>query len=68
MADLPTVLEERVVEDDDVSCRRPRLSEVGVPEEGIAQLAEDAIGEGSTLPNPGEPTQEDFEELFRRAL
>jgi alcohol dehydrogenase len=45
-----------------------RLSEVGVPEESIRQLAEDAMGEGSTLPNPGEPTQEDFEELFRRAL
>ena len=33
-----------------------RLSEVGVPEEGIPQLAEDAMGEGSTLVNPREPT------------
>jgi alcohol dehydrogenase class IV len=45
-----------------------RLSEVGVPEDSIPQLAEDAMGEGSTLPNPREPTQEDFEELFRRVL
>ena len=45
-----------------------RLSEVGVPEEGIPQLAEDAMGEGSTLVNPREPTAEDFVELFHRAL
>ena len=45
-----------------------RLSEMGVPEEGIPQLAADAMGEGSTLPNPREPTEEDFVELFRRAL
>ena len=34
-----------------------RLSEVGVPEEGIPQLAEDAMGEGSTLVNPREPSR-----------
>jgi alcohol dehydrogenase len=45
-----------------------RLSEVGVPEEGIAQLAEDAMGEGSTLVNPREPTEEDFAALFEKAL
>ena len=45
-----------------------RLSEVGVPEEGIPQLAEDAMGEGSTLVNPREPTAEDFVELFHQAL
>jgi alcohol dehydrogenase class IV len=45
-----------------------RLSEVGVPEEGIPQLAEDAMGEGSTLVNPREPTEDDFAELFRAAL
>jgi alcohol dehydrogenase class IV len=45
-----------------------RLSEVGVPEEGIPQLAADAMGEGSTLVNPREPTEEDFAELYRRAL
>ena len=45
-----------------------RLSEVGVPEAGIPQLAEDAMGEGSTLVNPREPTEEDFVELFHKAL
>jgi alcohol dehydrogenase class IV len=45
-----------------------RLSEVGVPEDGIPQLAADAMGEGSTLVNPREPSEEDFEELFRKAL
>jgi alcohol dehydrogenase len=45
-----------------------RLSEVGVPEQGIAQLAEDAMGEGSTLVNPREPTADDFVELFHKAL
>jgi alcohol dehydrogenase class IV len=45
-----------------------RLSEVGVPEHGIPQLAEDAMGEGSTLVNPREPSEEDFGELFHRAL
>jgi len=45
-----------------------RLSEVGVPEQGIPQLAEDAMGEGSTLVNPREPTTDDFVELFHRAL
>ena len=45
-----------------------RLSEVGVPEEGIPQLAEDAMGEGSTLVNPREPIEEDFAELFKQAL
>ena len=45
-----------------------RLSEVGVSEESIPQLASDATGEGSTLVNPREPTEEDFAELYRRAL
>ena len=45
-----------------------RLSEVGVPEEGIPQLAADARGEGSTLVNPREPSEEDFVELYRKAL
>jgi len=45
-----------------------RLSEVGVPEQGIPQLAEDAMGEGSTLVNPREPTADDFVELFHQAL
>ena len=45
-----------------------RLSEVGVPEEGISRLAEDAMGEGSTLVNPRQPSEEDFVELFQQAL
>jgi alcohol dehydrogenase class IV len=45
-----------------------RLSEVGVPEDGIGQLAEDAMGEGPTLVNPREPSEEDFVELFRKAM
>ncbi len=45
-----------------------RLSEVGVPEEGIPDLVEGALGDGCTLVNPREPTEEDFTELYRRAL
>jgi alcohol dehydrogenase class IV len=45
-----------------------RLSEVGVPEEGIPVLVEGAIGDGCTLVNPREPTEDDFAELYRRAL
>jgi lactaldehyde reductase len=45
-----------------------RLSEVGVPEDGIAQLVEGAMGDGCTLVNAREPSEEDFEELYRKAL
>lgn len=45
-----------------------RLSEVGVPEEGIPLLVEGAMGDGCTLMNPREPSEEDFAELFRAAL
>jgi alcohol dehydrogenase class IV len=45
-----------------------RLSEVGVPEEGIPVLVEGAMGDGCTLVNPREPTEDDFAELYRRAL
>jgi alcohol dehydrogenase class IV len=45
-----------------------RLSEVGVPEEGIAQLAADAMGEGPTLVNPREPSEEEFAALFTKAM
>jgi alcohol dehydrogenase class IV len=45
-----------------------RLSEVGVPEEGIPDLVEGALGDGCTLVNPREPTEQDFTELYRRAL
>jgi len=45
-----------------------RLSEVGVPEAGIPALVEGAMGDGCTLVNPREPTEEDFAELYGRAL
>lgn len=45
-----------------------RLSEVGVPEEGIPALVEGAMGDGCTLVNPREPSEEDFAELYLRAL
>jgi alcohol dehydrogenase class IV len=45
-----------------------RLSEVGVPESGIPQLVEGAIGDGTTLLNPREAGEEDYAELYRRAL
>jgi alcohol dehydrogenase class IV len=45
-----------------------RLSEVGVPEEGIPHLVEGAMGDGCTLVNPREPSEEDFTDLFRKAL
>ncbi len=45
-----------------------RLSEVGVPEAGIPGLVEGAMGDGCTLVNPREPTEDDFAELYRLAL
>jgi alcohol dehydrogenase class IV len=45
-----------------------RLSEVGVPESGIPQLVEGAMGDGTTLLNPREAGEEDYEALYRRAL
>jgi alcohol dehydrogenase class IV len=45
-----------------------RLSEVGVPESGIPALVEGAMGDGTTLLNPREAGEEDYAELYRRAL
>jgi alcohol dehydrogenase len=45
-----------------------RLSQVGVPEEGIPALVDGAMGDGCTLMNPREPSEEDFTELYRQAL
>jgi alcohol dehydrogenase class IV len=45
-----------------------RLSEVGVPEDGIPVLVEGAMGDGTTLLNPREPSDEDYEALYRAAL
>lgn len=44
-----------------------KLSEVGVPEEGLEAIAEDAMLDGSMFNNPGEPELEDVLELIRRA-
>ncbi len=45
-----------------------RLSQVGVPEEAIPALVEGAMGDGTTLLNPREPSEEDYAELYRQAL
>jgi alcohol dehydrogenase len=45
-----------------------RLSEVGVPEAGAPALIDGAMGDGCTLVNPRELTDEDFEALFAAAL
>ncbi|MBN1528771.1 MAG: iron-containing alcohol dehydrogenase [Thermoleophilaceae bacterium] len=45
-----------------------RLSQVGVPESGIPALVEGAMGDGTTLLNPREPSESDYEELYAKAL
>jgi alcohol dehydrogenase class IV len=45
-----------------------RLSQVGVPEQGIPALVEGAMGDGTTLLNPREASEEDYAELYSRAL
>src|SRR6185436_5066531 len=45
-----------------------RLSQVGVPEDGITALVEGAMGDGTTLLNPREMSEEDYAELYRAAL
>ncbi|HEY6779961.1 MAG TPA: iron-containing alcohol dehydrogenase [Thermoleophilaceae bacterium] len=45
-----------------------RLSLVGVPEDGIPALVEGAMGDGTTLLNPREPSDEDYERMYRAAL
>jgi len=45
-----------------------RLSEVGVPESAIPALVAGAMGDGCTLVNPREPTEEDFAQLYEKAL
>ena len=39
-----------------------------MPEEGIPALVEGAMGDGLTLLNPREPSEQDYEGLFKRAL
>jgi alcohol dehydrogenase class IV len=45
-----------------------RLSQVGVPEAAVPELVEGAMGDGTTLLNPREMGEEDYAELYRRAL
>jgi alcohol dehydrogenase class IV len=45
-----------------------RLSEVGVPEDAVPTLVEGAMGDGTTLLNPREPSEEDYAELYRLAF
>ena len=45
-----------------------RLSQVGVPEDGIPALVEGAMGDGTTLLNPREMGEDDYAELYRRAM
>jgi alcohol dehydrogenase class IV len=45
-----------------------RLSQAGVPESGIPVLVEGAMGDGTTLLNPREMGEQDYAELYRRAL
>jgi alcohol dehydrogenase len=45
-----------------------RLSEVGVPESAIPALVDGAMGDACTLVNPREPTEDDFAQLYEKAL
>jgi alcohol dehydrogenase len=45
-----------------------RLSEVGVPEAEIPALVEKAMGDGCSLTNARELTEEDFEALYKQAI
>jgi alcohol dehydrogenase len=45
-----------------------RLSQVGVPEDGIPALVEGAMGDGTTLLNPREMSEDDYAALYRKAL
>lgn len=67
-ADVGDALADRVREITSSLGLPQRLSEVGVPEEGIPLLVEGAMGDGCTLMNPRETLEDDFTELFRAAL
>ena len=45
-----------------------RLSEAGVPEEGLPALVEGAVGDGATLLNPREAGEDDYAALYERSL
>ncbi|MHB8896703.1 MAG: iron-containing alcohol dehydrogenase [Candidatus Geothermincolia bacterium] len=45
-----------------------KLGEVGLPEDGLEAVTDDAMIDGSMFNNPGEPEFEEVKELFRQAL
>lgn len=45
-----------------------KLGEVGLPEDGLDAVTDDAMIDGSMFNNPGEPEYEEVLELFRQAL
>lgn len=45
-----------------------RLSQVGVPESGVPELVEGAMGDATTLLNPREADEDDYARLYRAAL
>lgn len=45
-----------------------RLGEVGLPEDGLDAVTDDAMVDGSMFNNPGEPEYEEVLDLFRKAL
>jgi len=45
-----------------------KLSEVGVPEDGLEAVTDDAMIDGSMFNNPGEPEFEEVADLFKQAL
>ena len=46
----------------------PPPSAVGVPEAGIEELVDGAMGDGCTLVNPRELSEEDFTALYEAAI
>jgi len=45
-----------------------RLSEAGVPEDGLEAATSEAMIDGSMFNNPGDPTEEEVLELFKQAF
>jgi alcohol dehydrogenase class IV len=45
-----------------------RLSQAGVPEQGLPALVEGALGDGTSLLNPREVSAEDYAALYEAAL
>jgi alcohol dehydrogenase class IV len=45
-----------------------KLGEVGLPEDGLEAVTEDAMIDGSMFNNPGDPEFEEVQDLFKQAL